>query len=143
MIKKAIVDIVHNNTYSGIKVVPTQQVFNSGLFPLDFHMAFMSIKDISLKSLTKRLNTYFLVNYEGWVIKYYNIENYKFYTEKELIDKFPDRIIKRGEQDYLSLKGLVHSVVKPEWNNIDDLLDYIVENEKIVKKTNKRVSQER
>jgi len=143
MNEKVIVDLVRNiGPYEGIVVTTPNtgiyEMFYSGLFILDFHNAFIFIKDyVGPKMMTKRLMNYVELNYPDWTIKYYDDKDDTFCSQNELIDKYPENIVTKGSMRRFSLTGFTQSLTLPDWYEINDLLDYITENEKIIKKANK------
>ena len=106
--QKIIIDLMNSTTYSGVIVSPSNYIFHSDFFIVDFHRAWFHVIREYKVIMTKRLRRYININYPSseWGFKYYNPEDMCFYFKDEIKDYFPNRIKKKGSVNYLSLKNL-------------------------------------
>lgn len=120
-----IVELVSLVVYKGLRIVDTNEIVNSGNFIMDFFTLSEKTESHALRIKTS-LKTYLNDNYPDpyWVIKYYDPEKKEFFTIEEMKTYYKDRMVQEGDKLIMPLKGFSLSVVKAEWNTLDDLLDY-------------------
>jgi hypothetical protein len=133
----------HNNIYRGLSIRPDKVVFKSDYFILDFLRAFQSIagRECAVKvRITKRLKTYIDINYPraAWYFKVYDVKTLSFYSKEEIISVYPNMIEKKDGANYFPIGKFPLCLAKSSWTDIDNLLDYILEYEKINTEEDKR-----